>query len=145
MAYNSDTSKVTEMTGDPYTVGSQPTLAQVLDMLSRRYAEINGVLKARGYTVPATGSNDVAMLAHYEAMGAAVLAWDARYHSSQDFPNVKRWSEEYQNFLARLRRGEQDLVDQVSAGDDEPYFEIGRAIRRDDYTLQPLEDEEEIS
>jgi hypothetical protein len=137
MAYNADNHRVEELTSVAYSGSTKPTSTQVADFLARRYAEINSVLKARGYTVPATGVNDVLMLAHHESLGAAILAEEARYQGNVDQPRVKQWREEYMAFLNRLRQGQSDLLDQTAEGDLEPYFTSMPTLQRDDYFTVP--------
>ncbi len=145
MAYNSDNSGVTALTGLTYTVSTIPTTAQVTQFRVETAADMDSILKSRGYDIPATGANDVALLKGYENLGAAVKAEQAAYRGPQQQPRVTEWNKKYEDFLNRLRLGQADLLDQTAEGALEPYFETGRPIRRDDYTLQPLDDEEEIS
>ena len=133
MPYNSDNSGVTALTGVTYSGSTIPTDTQVTTFRGQRYAEINSCLKARGYTVPATGANDVALLGGYENLGAAVLAENAAYRTQSPPARVQQWHEEYQAFLNRLRQGQADLLDQTAEGDLEAYFTTAQAIRRDGY------------
>jgi hypothetical protein len=133
MAYNADNSGVTALTGVTYSASTVPTSIQVTNFRGQRYAEINSVLKARGYNVPASGESDVALLSHYEDLGAAILAEQARYQGNVEQPRVQEWHEEYMAFLNRLRQGQQDLIDQSAEGDLEPYWTSAPAVRRDDY------------
>ena len=123
MPYNADNTGVTALTAVTYTAGTIPTTTQVTAFRAQRYAEINGVLKARGYAVPATGVNDVAMLAYYENIGAACLAEQARYQGNVEQPRVKQWHEEYMAFLNRLRRG-RGLAERAAAEPEADPFDL---------------------
>jgi len=133
MPYNADNSGVTALTGVTYTAGTLPTTAQVTAFRAAAAADINAILKARGYTVPATGVNDVVLLADYENLGAAVKAEQAAYRGNVQQPRVTEWNKKYEDFLNRLRLGQADLLDQVAEGQLEPYWTSAPAIRRDDY------------
>ena len=133
MPYNADNSGVTALTGVVYGVSTIPTDAQVTGFRVACAADINAILKARGYTVPATGANDVVLLADYENLGAAVKAEQAAYRGNVQQPRVTEWNKKYEDFLNRLRLGQADLIDQTAEGSLEPYWTSAPAIRRDDY------------
>lgn len=133
MPYNADNSGVTALTSVTYTAGTIPTATQVTGFRADCAADMNSILKSRGYTVPATGSNDVVLLAGYENLGAAVKAEQAAYRGNVQQPRVTEWNKKYEDFLNRLRLGQADLIDQVAEGSLEPYWASSPAIRRDDY------------
>lgn len=113
---------------------SNPSESEVTDFITQVEGEINGVLSAQGYaSVPATGTNDVALLQGYVARYVAALAWVVAYDRDDAPTKVKMWRDAYRDFLARLRRGEQHLIDQVPQGDDTPVFGVVRHPTRDDY------------
>lgn len=103
-------------TGLTYNGESQPTNTEVLTIVTDVAAEIDGVLRAAGYSVPATGANDKALLRHYNTLGAAYQAWHAGISGTDKFPRVEAWERDYRDFLSRIRRGEQTLIDQVPDG-----------------------------
>ena len=138
MAYNEDNSGVSALTGVTYSPTTIPTAIQVTSFRVACAADINAILKARGYTVPATGANDVVLLADYENLGAAVKAEQAAYRGNVQQPRVTEWNKKYEDFLNRLRQGQADLLDQTAEGDLEPYFGSSAAVRRDEY-WQPEE------
>lgn len=112
---------------------SKPSTAEVTIMISQAEGEINGVLSAQGYeSIPATGSNDVALLQGYVARKVAADTWIAAYQRDEPAYKVKAWREEWVMFIARLRRGEQHLIDQLPQGDSVPYFAVIRHPTRDD-------------
>lgn len=115
------------------SASSEPSTTQVTEFITQTEGEINGVLTAQGYeSVPATGSNDVAMLAGYVAGKVAARTWLAAYLDDDPPWKVKEWTTSYREFLNRLRQGQQHLVDQLPQGDDDPYFAIVRHPTRDD-------------
>jgi hypothetical protein len=92
---------------------SKPSSIELLTIIASIAAEIDGVLKAVGYTTPATGVNDVALLRNYNCLGASYRAWHAAVRGTDRFPNVESWEKDYRDFLARIRKGEQSLIDQT--------------------------------
>lgn len=115
---------------------SRPNTAEVTSMITMVEAEINGVLSAQGYeTIPATGSNDVPLLRGYVSrkVGAWVLEVAYARSSNEQSGKVSTWNNDYREFLARLRRSEQHLIDQSPQGDNEPVFGVLRHPTRDDH------------
>lgn len=119
------------------TIGSEgsdkKTVAEVEAEIAQAEADINGVLRAQDYpTVPATGDDDVNMLKKYVARKTAAELW-MEIASSGDLPGVvKEWLEAFDNFLMRLRRGQQYLINQSPRGQMDPAFLIVRHPTRDD-------------
>lgn len=119
----------------PFTVSTEPTLAQVTDHVDEAEAEINGVLSAQGYTtIPATGANDVRLLRKHTANEAAYQVWVTAFSGmGGDVPgSVKAWHDGFAALVNRLRKGEQDLIDQTPQSDDDGVFLIVRSPVRDD-------------
>ena len=119
-----------------FTIGAatEPSTSQVEDFITQHEGEINGILTAQGYdSVPATGSNDVALLAGYVSRKVAALTWVTAFLDDDPPWKVKDWTESYRNFLNRLRQGQQHLVDQLPQGDDGPVCGIVRHPTRDNY------------
>lgn len=116
-----------------FSDSSKPTEAQVTAFINQIEGEVNGVLSAEGYeTVPATGADDVALLKMYVADKVAAKVWGVVYAGTDMPAVVKLWHEDYKDFLARLRRGEQHLPNQQPQSEDEPVFGIVRHPERDD-------------
>jgi len=114
------------------TTTSKPTLAEADTMLDQVEGEVNGVLAAQGYSsIPATGDNDVKMLGGYVSKKAASDVWLAAFMDDDPPYHIKEWRTEWRDFIARLRRGEQDLIDQNPQGDQDVYFAIVRTPTRD--------------
>jgi hypothetical protein len=113
---------------------SKPSITEVMAFITQIEAMINGVLAAQGYsTVPATGANDVALLAGVVQRKVAALTYLAAYQSDNAPDKIKVWNEEFTQFMNWLRQGQINLVDQLPQGDIEPLFGIVRHPTRDDY------------
>lgn len=112
---------------------TKPTEAQVTAFINQIEGEINGVLSAEGYAaVPATGAEDVNLLKMYVADKVAAKVWGVVF-GGRDMPaEVKLWHDDYRDFIARLRRGEQHLPNQQPQSEDEPVFGIVPHPERDD-------------
>jgi hypothetical protein len=96
-----------------FDTDTEPTLAQATATIDQVEAEINGVLKAAGYTtVPATGTASVNLLRMYVETEAAYKIYTQIYGVNELPPAVRAWHVDYREFLARLRRGEQYLPDE---------------------------------
>jgi hypothetical protein len=118
-----------------FTIGAstKPSTSEVAGFISQIEAAINGVLSAQGYsTIPATGDNDVALLEGVVAQKVAAMTLLAAYPQNDPPGKVKLWSEDYKDFMNRLRQGQQHLVDQLPQGESEPIFAISRHPTRDD-------------
>lgn len=87
--------------------------------------EINGILKAQGYDiVPATGADDVAMLGQQVRMKAAARVY-VTLHQPERSPDWVRTADiDWSEFLERLRKGEQRLVNQDPAAAQEGQIAI---------------------
>jgi hypothetical protein len=124
------------ITTDEFTisVSSEPSTTKVDEFIAQAEGEVNGVLTAQGYSsVPAGGSNDVAMLKGYIAPKVAATVWLVAFLDDDPPYRVKEWLNAYREFLNRLRQGQQHLVDQLPQGDEGPIFGIVRHPTRDDY------------
>ncbi len=112
---------------------TRPTEAQVTAFINQVEGEVNGVLSAEGYAaVPATGADDINLLKMYVADKVAAKVWGVVYAGTEMPAAVKAWHDDYKDFLARLRRGEQHLPNQQPQSEDEPVFGIVRHPERDD-------------
>lgn len=100
--------------GMTFSSSTKPSLSQVEGWLDDVAAEVDGILRAKGYaTIPATGDTDKRMIGMHVAEKAAVATYHAGWGGFQDTPaRVEQWDEDYKAFIARLRNGEQHLVDQ---------------------------------
>lgn len=113
MAYCVETD-VEGLTGLDIGTGTQPSTSELAQIMTNISAEIDGVLRAAGYDAPITsGTNDLALLKHYATLGSGYTAWHATIRSTEKFYNVESWETDYRNFLSRLRRGEQMLIDNL--------------------------------
>jgi hypothetical protein len=94
--------------------------ADVEAIIAGLEAEVDGILLAQGYaTVPATGLRDAAMLGQQVRLKAAARVY-VTLHQPQRSPDWVRTADiDWSEFLERLRRGQQRLVDQapVAAGE----------------------------
>ncbi|HML23545.1 MAG TPA: hypothetical protein PKD09_17950 [Aggregatilinea sp.] len=113
---------------------SRPSTDQVQSFIDQVAGELDSALRKQDYTTPATGTSDVLMLGRYNAEKAAAMAWHAHGGNFDDSPaKVKRWEKDYEDFLNRLRQGQQGLIDQDPGGDDQPFFGVVGPVSRDDY------------
>lgn len=87
--------------------------ADVESIIAGLEAEVDGILLAQGYTtVPATGNRDVEMLGQQVRLKAAARVY-VTLHQPQRSPDWVRTADiDWSEFLERLRRGQQRLVDQ---------------------------------
>lgn len=90
--------------------------ADVETLIAGLEAELDGILLAQGYaTVPATGLRDVAMLGEQVRLKAAARVY-VTLHQPERSPDWVRTADiDWSEFLERLRRGQQRLVDQAPA------------------------------
>jgi len=94
--------------------------ADVESLIAGLEAEVDGILLAQGYaTVPATGPRDVAMLGGQVRLKAAARVYVTLHQPDRSPDWVRTADIDWSEFLERLRRGQQRLVDQapVAAGD----------------------------
>lgn len=111
----------------------RPLYADVEQMITDVAADLDGVVQAAGYTVPVTTAAAVALLRRYNTYGAAVAAWHAGYVSADEPPRVAYWRMQYEAFLARLRRGEQNLPGLTPESDLDPAWAVVPLMARDPY------------
>lgn len=124
---------VAARTGFTYSATSKPTYDEVVEIIANIAAEMDGVLQAAGYTVPVAGAQAVAMLKHYNVLGAAYQAWHAGVSGTDRFPKVEAWQTDYRDFLSRIRKGEQQLPGISPLSDIDAAFGIVPTTRRDYY------------
>lgn len=110
-----------------------PTADEVQSEIDNIASDINGVLQAIGYGLPVTDSEALRLLGHYNALGAAVGVWHSTYVSDTAPDRVKYWETSYNNFLGRLRRGEQQLPGSDDLTDTDAQFDIAATPVRDSY------------
>lgn len=106
---------------------TQPNLTEIESLITSVSAELDGILKAAGYSLPISVSNtdSLALLKSYARYGVACRAWHGAVGGTDRFPRVERWCKDYHDFLARLRRGEQQLPDDPYTGRGK--FKVGMA------------------
>src|SRR3990172_2562933 len=110
---------VTTASGSGLTISasSNPTTTLVEGFLDQTAAEIDSLLRGKGYgTIPASGTNDKLLLRRYTTLGAAVITWRAAFGGHDDTGRVKAWADEYKAFLERLSKNDQRLIDQAPLG-----------------------------
>lgn len=113
---------------------SKPTASEVESIIAQASGEVDGVLRAQGYaSVPATGANDLALLRGHVARYTAAHTYLAAFLKDEPPYKVKAWIEGWRDFIARLRRGEQQLIDQASEGESDAVFGFVPPVARDDY------------
>jgi len=133
MAY-STVANVEKLMQVNFTHGSgRPTYEDVEEMIDDVAADLDGVAQAAGYTVPITSTSGVALMRKYNTYGAAVAAWHAGFVSDTEPARVEFWRSQYEQFIARLRRGEQQLPSEEPESDLDPVFEIVEHPPRDRY------------
>lgn len=120
-------------TGFIYTATSKPTRDEVTTIVEVIAAEIDGVLQAAGYTVPVSASTALGMLRYYNILGASYRSWHAGVSGTDRFPKVESWETDYRAFLARIRKGEQQLPGVAPLSDLDGAFQIVPTTRRDHY------------
>jgi len=116
-------------TGITLSTTSKPTLAQAEGLIDQVAAEVNSVLKAQGYGVPVTGTNDIYMLKRYVSQKAAAMTYHAAYGGFGDAPaRVVQWEEEYDAFITRLTDKSQGLIDASPARGRTGVVYVGRYV-----------------
>lgn len=108
----------TEVLGLLLDLGVGPTArlsaADVETLIGGLEAEVDGILLAQGYaTVPATGPRDVAMLGQQVRLKAAARVYVTLHQPDRSPDWVRTADIDWSEFLERLRRGQQRLVDQA--------------------------------
>lgn len=75
MGYVNPTQVYAQDTGRTFTATSRPSTQMVGDYIERTAAELDGILRRRGYTVPVatSASSALRLLEHYNALGAAAM------------------------------------------------------------------------
>lgn len=124
---------VEELMGTTFAADSRPTTTEVSDSIDTVAAELDGVAQAAGYSVPVTGAAAVTLLKRYNIFGAAVSAWHSGIIGDDEPARVTYWNEQYQNFLARLRRGEQQLPGESADSEEDIAFAVVPTAQRDGY------------
>jgi phage gp36-like protein len=91
---------------------SEPSDTQVLEWVTELSAEVDAYLRNQGYSVPVTGTTDLAILSRYVSMKAAVLTWEAGFMTDELPGKIRAWRNEWDRFLERLSNGTLTLVEQ---------------------------------
>ncbi len=103
-------------TGITLSATSVPTVTQAESFIDQIASEVDGILRASGYTVPLTGASDKRIVGRYVAQKAAAMVYHAGYGGFGDTPaRVKQWEDEYAEFVKRLINRQQALVDSSPA------------------------------
>ena len=127
--------EVEDLMGATFSATSRPNTDEVTAAIDGVSGEIDGVLQATGYTLPVTNADALALLKRYTKFGAAAQAWHTGYVSDDEPARVSYWREAYDGFIARLRRGEQQIPGEVIDDEENIAFEIVPHVQRDRYWL----------
>jgi len=123
-----------------FAATSSPTATEVEQMIDDVASEIDGVLRAAGYSTPVTATNALPLLRRMNQFGAAPSAFHGSALTDTEPARVKYWREAYDAFLVRIRKGEQYLPDlDPEEADDEFAFGIAPGIQREEYWLTDQE------
>ncbi|RLC82132.1 MAG: hypothetical protein DRI81_00715 [Chloroflexi bacterium] len=123
MAY-CDVTDVEQLMQTKFTLSGHPTPTDVEEFVDFTAANLDGVIQASGYATPVTVATAIALLKKYNSFGAAVAVWHAGYVSDTAPARVEYWQEQYNGFISRVRRGEQELPGLTPTSDLQPAFEI---------------------
>ncbi len=93
-------------------------------LISGYEAEIDSVLSDVGYTAPATGTDDVALIGIKVRKAVAADAWLASVSQDEAPDWVGRWLSEWSDFLSEFTEGTRTLTNQ-SASKRSRYAELG--------------------
>ncbi len=126
---------VEDLLGTKFSHDSRPPVREVEAMITTTEAELDGVAQAAGYTVPITGTQGVALLKRYAIFGAGVAAWHTMIVDTDEPARVTYWREQYDAFIGRLRRGEQQLPGESADSEEDIAFEIAPHPQRDNFWL----------
>lgn len=108
-----------------FTSTSKPTDAKAAEIIEEVSGELDGVIAAAGYELPITNAGALLLLRRYNTFGAAASCWHAGYVTDNDLPRVTYWATEYNNFIRRLKNGEQALPGETpESGVNDPAFAI---------------------
>lgn len=126
-----------------FSLNSRPNREQVEDILEAIAAELDGVAQAAGYTVPVMATAAKAVMARENTLGAACECWHAGYVSDTAPARAEYWCTQYNDFLNRLRKGEQQLPGLLPVSDLDPACRIVPLVPRDPYWGRGEDDLEE--
>lgn len=116
-----------------FTETSHPDQEEAEAMCDQVSAELDGVAQAAGYATPVTTVDGLALLKRYATFGVAPQVWYARYATQDEPARVAYWRTAYADFVARLRRGEQQLPGETETSGPGSGFSAGTR-RVDGYT-----------
>ena len=124
---------VEDLSGLKFSHDSRPPVREVQSVIETVAAELDGVAQAAGYTVPVTSEAAVSVLKRYNVFAAAVAAWHTAIVDTDEPSRVTYWREQYDAFLGRLRRGEQQLPAESADSEEDIAFAIAPHTQRDGY------------
>lgn len=96
MGYVNATTVYARDTGRTFTATSRPATSQVGEFIEQTAAELDGILRQRGYTIPVatTATSALKLLEHYNALGAAAMIEQAApTHGGKRDDAFKLWEE----------------------------------------------------
>lgn len=118
---------------------TEPTSLEVVQMISDVASEIDGVLRAAGYSPPITTADALGLLRKMNTFGTGPAVFHASYLVETEPPKVAYWRGVYKDFIARIRRGEQQLPGLDPEADIDPVFAITPGVQRESYWLTDQE------
>lgn len=116
-----------------FSLNSRPNRYQAADIIEDVAAELDGVAQAAGYTVPVTSTAALGVMRRENMYGAACALWHAGYISDTAPARAEYWCTQYNDFLSRLRKGEQQLPGLLPVSDADPAFSVVPLMPRDPY------------
>jgi hypothetical protein len=114
-----------------------PNITTVTTWITRFEALINSYLKRCGYDVPATGANDIALLADISSQAIAVRVWTVIYQGRELEGTVADWKANVEAMVADIKSCNFVLLDQLEDSDEDSGTSIGVTM------LRVFEDEED--
>lgn len=103
-----------------YDATSEPSASQCEQFIKNVAKVIDARLRKKGYTPPLTNSEDIQVLKHINALGAAVLIETATLGVVQgDSPIIETYNEEYKSLLEDISNGTLEFAGAGTAPDDD--------------------------
>lgn len=93
MGYATPTQVYVRHPGRTFTATSKPSTGEVADAIDQTAAELDGILRARGYSLPiaTTATGTLKLLEGYNALGADVLVEQAALSGSGEGKRSAAW------------------------------------------------------
>jgi hypothetical protein len=123
MAYCS-ISDIEREIGTEFTPDTHPNMEEVEGAIKRVSSEIDGVLQATGYPLPVTNVDALDLLKGYTKFAVAAQSFHAGVYADQEPARVDYWRKTYDDFIARLRRGDQQLPGETAESGPQAGFSV---------------------